>query len=315
MALSIAIAILAGLASGAFHLAILAGTIGALIFGYITTLPLFAAGLALGWPASAIAGIAGLLVVMPVAGLEAGFWYAIIGPLPVAFLTQRALLWQEMPGGRVWYPAGYLVTWMVAWASLALLAIALWQGSGPEGLQTLIERRVSLALGQWEKVFGGKSGIEEATAKIVRIVPLGLALSWMIMTSVNMLLAQGALARFNRAIRGRERFLDFEVPRALSALFVAGLALSFFPDPAGMLGLAIAGLAMLPFAIAGIATVHVLAGRLGDRRRMALIGFYMLFVFLGWPLLALLGALGAIDHWFGLRARFGASNLPARKEE
>lgn len=315
MARSIAIAILAGLASGAFHLAILAGTVGALIFGYITALPLFAAGLALGWPAAAIAGIVGLLVVMPVAGTEAGLWYAAIGPLPVVFLVQRALLWQEAPGGRVWYPSGYLLSWMIAWASLVLMIVTIWQGAGPDGMQAMIERRVAAGLRQWEAMFGMGSGIEEATAQISRIVPLGIAASWLIMTSINMLLAQGVLARFDRSIRGPERFVDFELPRALSALFGAGLLLSFFPDPAGLLGLAVAGLSVLPFAIAGIATVHVFAGRFGARRRMALLAFYVLFVFLGWPLLAVLGALGAIDHWFGLRRRMSASNLPARKEE
>jgi len=315
MTRAVLIAILAGLASGVFHLAILAGTLGALIFGYLTALPLFAAGLALGWPAAAIGGLAGLAVVVPVAGLPAGLWYAAIGPLPVTFLVRRALLSRETPRGTAWYPSGYLLSWMAAWASFVLFAIALWQGAGEDGLLPLIERRVGAALSQWDGLFGPQNAAEDAAKAIARIVPMGVGLSWMVMTAINMMLAQGVLGRFGKAIRPPQPFVEFELPRPLMALFAGGTALSLFPDPTSMIGLAVAGLAALPYAIAGIATVHVFANRFGPRRRLALGIFYVGLIFAGWPILALLGALGAIDQWFGLRARLGAANLPTRKEE
>ena len=310
----VAIAVLGGVTSALFYLSVLFGGAGALILGYLAPLPLFLAGLWLGSTASILAGLAGAVAVWMAAGsaFVAGT-YLVTGALPAVIVVRQALLARALPNGDIeWYPPGRLLM-VLTGLGLAGFAGAVIMALGqPDGLEGVV-RRVLVAMAGQIFPTGGETAPDADAFWLATALPGIAVLSWLIMTIVNAVLAQGVLMRFNRNQRPPMALADVEVPGWLVPAFLAAsLGAAVAPDPVSFHAVNAALILALPLAFAGLAVVHVMA-RSRSARLPILVGFYMFLFLFGWPIILVIG-LGMIEQWIGLRRRFRPAH-PDQEDE
>ncbi|MCC7272228.1 MAG: DUF2232 domain-containing protein [Alphaproteobacteria bacterium] len=307
----IALALGGGAASALFALAATLGTPGALIFAYLTQLPLFAVGLSQGATFAAIAGaVAAAVLILAESGLFAAIFIAL-NAAPAWLLTRLALQSRTAPDGTVeWYPPGLLVTWLTTLAVAGLATAYLFFGGAEGGLPGAVERflRTGLTL----MVGGSEAQIEGAVRAVAPLFPSIVLVSWMIMVVVNGALAQGVLVRFGHNRRPTPRIADIELPRWALVPVAAALALAILGEgsPAHF-GANLSLVLCLPFLFVGLAVVHAIARR-QPLRWAILVGTYAVVMIFGWPAAALI-ILGFVEQWAGLRRRFGGPP-PADRE-
>lgn len=292
-----------GVASALFALAATLGTPGAIIFAYLTQLPLFAVGLSQGATFAAIAGaVAAGVLVLAENGLFAAIFIAL-NAVPAWLLTRLGLQSRTAADGTVeWYPPGLLVTWTTGMAVVMLTAAYVAFGSAEGGLPGVVER--FLRTGIRMMVGGQDAQIEGAVRAIAPLFASIVLVSWMIMVVVNGTLAQGVLVRFGKNRRPTPRVADIELPRWALAVVAVGLAMAILGGGTiGHYGANLSLVLCLPFLFLGLAVVHAFARR--QKLRWAiLVGTYAAVMIFGWPAAALI-ILGFVEQWAGLRQRFG----------
>ncbi|NYZ11979.1 DUF2232 domain-containing protein [Azospirillum sp. RWY-5-1] len=301
---ALAAAVGGGFASALFYLSVLFGGFGALILGYLTPLPLLAAGLSLGLTAALVGSVAGAVMVLGVSGsLTITGAYALTAAVPAVFTVRQALLARpRADGGLEWYPPGMLLTGLTGLGILGFVgAVALAVGE-PGGLEGVVRR----ALGDMAAQFAPPDAEPSADTDHLWIAPAlpgFVVVSWMFMTIINGTLAQGVLMRFGRNRRPGMRITELELPRWLGPVYgtVVAMALAI-PGDVGFLALNLGLILSVPFAFAGLSVVHAYA-RARSTRTAILVAFYMFLVLFGWPVVVLVG-LGMIEQWMGLRRRW-----------
>jgi hypothetical protein len=296
-------AFVAGLASALFALAATLGTPGAIIFAYLTQLPLFAVGLGHAAGMLAISGaVAAAILILLESGLFAAI-FLVINVLPAYWLTRLALLERVRPDGDVdWYPPGLLVTWLTGMAVAGLVAAYVAFAGSEGGLPGTVERFLRAGLSMM--VGGPEAQIERAVGAVAPLFPSIVLVSWMVMVVVNGALAQGALVRFGRNRRPTPRVSDIELPRWALAPVAVALALAVLGGGvASHFGSNLSLVLCLPFFFVGLAVVHAYArGR--SLRWVILVGTYVAVMVFGWPAMALV-ILGFVEQWAGIRRRLG----------
>ena len=130
------------------------------------------------------------------------------------------------------------------------------------------------------------------------------------MMVINSALAQGLISGAGRNLRPTPSFVEIELPD-WPAYALGGTALIWLIGGSGNIGFAAGALFVIvlaPFFLQGIAVVHVLARRGATRSRVAitLTIFYILLIFLQWPMI-LVAVLGVVEQWARLRRRLAAS--------
>ena len=327
LAVPLVIAAGGGLVSAFFYLSVLFGGFGTLILGYLAPLPLFLAGLWLGVPAVLLAGLAGgaAVLVGTSGSLLVSFAYLVTGALPAILVVRQSLL-ARVPGqgagqetaargagGELeWYPPGRVLMGLTGLGVAAVLAAALLTSDQPGGLEGVVRRMLARVAGPLFSA-QGLTAPEAGEFWVAEALPGLAAISWVTMTIVNAVLAQGALMRFGRNRRPPMRLAELELPRWLVPAFLAAvLGASVLPDPFGFLAVNVALILAVPFAFAGLSVVHV-GARSRSARLPILVGFYTVLFLFGWPILLLVG-LGMIEQWIGLRRRFTPA-APGQEDE
>jgi len=311
-----AAALACGVVAGAFYLATVFGTPGAMLLSYMAQLPLFIAGLWLGTGAAALAGLTGTLLLLLGNGLDvvAAAIFVALNAGPVVLLVRQALLARRRDDGTlVWYPPGLLVAWLTALA-LAGFAGALLLLGGPEGLQAAVRGILAEVLGRLDRqpAAVGNAGAldrDQFAAMLATIVPGIVAMSWMVMAIVNAALAQGLLARFGANWRPSPALAELGLPIWLPLALGLAAAATLVAGAPRFIGINVMISLAVPFCLAGLAVLHAAARRL-SHPAMALVSFYALAALFGWPFLAV-AVLGLLESWLGLRRRLashGASN-------
>lgn len=299
--------------SAALFLAVIGGTLGAVILAYMAPLPLYVLGLAMGFRSAAIAaavsGLAIALTAAPLAGL--GFVGAV--GLPAAILMQRALLArQDSNGGDLeWYPTGLLTLWWCGLAAVAMVAGAVLLGNGD--IQGTVRDLLDQSLAFWLRgidnpaVSGRQS---EMVAMMAPSFPAMVAVSWALMHALNAILAQGLLVRFGRNLRPSPRLAEVNLPKtALAALVACAIGGMVLPGDIGYLASNLVIIAALPYFIAGLGLAHAAAARTGWSTAWLVALYFGLVTMLTWMAPALVVA-GIADQWLGLRARLGGAGSP-----
>lgn len=310
----LAIAVFGGVASALFYLSVLFGGPGALILGYLASLPLFLSGFWLGSTAAILAGLAGGVAVWITAGSAlVGGAYLVTAALPAVIVVRQALLARAMPTGDIeWYPPGRLLMVLTGLGLAGFAGAVVMTLDQPDGLEGLVRRVLASMAGQ---IFptDGQTAPDADVFWLASALPGVAALSWLIMTIVNAVLAQGVLMRFNRNQRPPMRLAEVEGPGWLVPAFLAAsLGAAVAPDPVGFYALNVALILALPLAFAGLAVVHVMA-RSRSAKMPILVGFYMFLFLFGWPIILVIG-LGMIEQWIGLRRRFRPAH-PDQEDE
>ncbi|PWC39691.1 DUF2232 domain-containing protein [Azospirillum sp. TSO35-2] len=325
-AVPLVVAVGGGLVSAFFYLSVMFGGVGALILGYLAPLPLFLVGLWLGTSPVVLAGLAGTVAVMlgTSGSTLVALSYLVTGAAPVILVVRQSLLARPVENGKVgnggaagagtleWYPPGRVLMGLTGMGVAALLAAVILTLDQPDGLEGLMRQTLARVV---EPAFRaqGQPAPDPAEFWVAAVLPGLVAVSWLVMTIVNAVLAQGALMRFGRNRRPPMRLAELELPVWLVPLFaVSVLAASVAPGPLGFLAVNLALILAVPFAFAGLSVVHVVASR-RSARTLILVGFYMMLFLFGWPIVLLIG-LGMIEQWIGLRRRFSPA-APGQEDE
>lgn len=317
----LAAAVACGLVAALFYLSVLTGSFGSLILVYLVQLPLFGAGLSLGTASAAIAGGTAALATAAAGGLASGSLFLFSEALPVALLVHQTM--RRRPTGTLadgagkdagagsWSSAGLLTVSLVTLGGVVLIGAALALSSRSEGFQGSVQGFLAGQLGQLfiNAGLSVQEGSQRGIAAAGIVAPLFPALavgSWLLMTTINGVLAQGALARFALNRRPAPDMASLTLPRWLVApLAAAGLLAVLGPGDLGYLGRNLLPVLAVAYVFAGLAVVHAVARRY-TAPFFILVPAYALLL-LGWPIL-LLAACGMIDQWFGLRSRFAAAS-------
>jgi hypothetical protein len=296
---SMLLAVLAGLASALMLLAIVLVP-GGVLFGFLVPLPLFMAGLSLGFGAAVVAGVAASVVLGFMGGLPAAAGILATFAAPVAILVRQALLNRPAPDGDIeWYPPGLLATWLsgIGVAMVAISALAL---SGGEGIEASVHAEAVRTLTQFVP-----DASEEMLFESARFVSFFSLVSWLLLLALNGMLAQGVVSRFGWNLRPAPDIADTVVPNWLPiALAAAALAAVFGTGDLAFIATILVLILTLPFFFAGLGLVHALCRRI-KARRVALTIFYMFLVLFSWPAVLVAG-LGLLDHWADIRGRLRA---------
>jgi hypothetical protein len=305
MSKSTLIAMAAGVVSAALYLSLLTGSAGALIFAYLSSLPLFAAGLSMGLIPLLIAAATGTVLTGIGDEFLSGAMYGGLTAGPVIWIVHLSLTSRQSSGSTEWYPSGRLITWLSGIAGgyflIAVAAFSAFEGGlrGQIGrfLTTILEK---LSDRPWAELEGAHALLEVWEP----MFPAMVGVSWIIMLSLNGVLAQGLLVRFGRNLRPSPSMGVLQLPRVLAIMFGCMLLASLAPSLIGYAGTTISVYFMVPYLLLGLAAVHALAGKLTSAH-IVLVIFYVVLVLFGLLGLALTAGLGLVEQWFNIRRRCG----------
>lgn len=303
------IAVAAGAASALAYATLLTGSPAAFLLAYLAQLPLFAVGLWMGTGAMAVASATGVFVTFAAGGFVFATIYAVANAAPAFVVVRQALLWRPKDGGVEWYPPGGLLTALFGLASAVFVAVAIAFAGREGGLESAIE---GFVVGMLRTLAGpsgaGLADLEAYGSQIARIFAGIVAVSWLVMTTVNGALAQALVRKAGVARRPSPRMADLDLPKWLAGL-AAIFAIGAFAD--GFAGFASRNMMVIlvaVYALAGLGVVHALVQGL-QWRGMALGAVYgALFVF-GWPVLVL-AAIGLAEPIANLKARVPSGTPP-----
>jgi hypothetical protein len=318
---NIGVSILGGLAAAAIGAVVTRGGLGGLLFAHLAPLPLIIVALGFGVAHGATAAILATVILSvyphPVIGM--GYALLVAGPAWLA-----AYVVSGAPRGRRDYVTANYSSWAaLAAAAMVATAVVLWLivatlsfGSLDEALNP-IRARAFLLLDSMLKNKELPDNVDptELSGQVARAVPALLA-GYLVFIHVANLWIGGFLARTSSLITRPwpDIAMEFRLPRAVVGVFVFGLALTFFPGPAGAVGLALAATMGILLALQGLAVVHAMV-RGAKSSAIVLSILYFMLGFLGWPI-APLALLGGADVFFNYRDRKAAAapkEKPAEK--
>ena len=292
-------ALCAALAAGP-SLAVATGSPSSLILVYLSQLPLFIGGLWLGAGVAVAAGVTASIMLLAASNITAALMFAALNVVPVILLVRQALLARTGTAGAIeWYPPGLLAVWLTG-LGLTAMAVALLVFGGPDGLQSAVRETLAPAL---DRLFDESvPGRDELANLLAMIMPGLVAASWIAMTLVNGILAQGLLARFGASWRPSPALGTLSLPRWFPVLPVLATGATALGGTMRFLGVNMMIVLTVPFCLAGLAVLHIIAYRF-SRPAILLVSFYVLAGLFGWPLLVIT-VLGLIDALLRLRGRF-----------
>ncbi len=296
-----------GLSSAVLYASALNGIAVGVLMTYLAQLPLFIAGLAMGIKATAVAGTAGIIALAIIGGHEPGLIYALTTALPVTILVTLALrkrLWTD--GQEDWYPPGKLLQGAAVWGGVLLVLAAIVFGSFGNGFHASVAAFVG-SLSEGFRQATGQNAPPDALAGIADILPAIGALSWMLMATVNGLLAQMLVTRFGKNLRPGLHMDEIHVPLTWAGLIAAAAALKYVLP--GDLGYTMANLAVVlayPLLFQGLSVVHAAMASVGAWT-IGYVAFYVTMLFFGWLALPVV-ALGLAEPVLKLRERLMRPN-------
>jgi len=320
------IAIASGLMSAFFALAYLGGSALTLILVYLAPVPILLVGLGKGPRAATIAAGTGFLATGALGGLSLAGIYGLVYALPAWMVTRLVMLQRqtatnltgsETTGGEnkaesEWYPIG------PALAALALLATGMILlaefSAGEMGLKGTLEAHMAEAF-QLLVPTTDEAWRSRAIDVILPLFPGAVGVSWVTLTAVNAVIAQGVLVRAGRNLRPSPAYAELDLPQWASWPLVlsAGAALSgplLGMEDLGYLGHNTAMVTAIPYFFLGLAVIHTLARRV-KATSAVLVAVYLVVLMSGWAALVVAGV-GVVEQWVGLRDRSTELNTGPR---
>lgn len=293
----------AGVASATLFASLLTGSLGAFLLAYLAPLPLLAIGLSLGPGGAAIAGVTASVLLALVGGsVVFAVVFALANAGPVLFIARQAALNRpDGKGGIEWYPVGTILAWLGGLAALSVAAVGLLIASGPEGFEGYANAVIAPGLAQLTGTGLSADQLKAASHAVAQVFPGLVAVSWLLMLSINGALAQGLLARFKFNRRPTPDIARLELPDWIPGATVIAAIGALMPGLAGFFGANLLLVAASVCAFLGLAVVHSHVRRWNHAALWLTAMYIFMFVFT-WPAL-LLCLLGMAEPWLKLRAR------------
>lgn len=291
-----------GLASALLYASALSGLSIGLLVTYLSQLPLFVAGLWMGARAAAIAGSVAILAIAFFGGVTPGVLFALATATPVAFLVTLALRKRTWTDGRdYWYPPGNLLRAAALWCSALLVLAAIGLAVFADGISAAVTAFVA-RIGDVVEQVTGEQVMPGAFEQLAGVLPGVTAWTWMLMTTLNGLLAQQIVRRAGRNIRPTPGMNEIAVPLSWAAAFGMAVAVSYVLT--GDLQFVTANLAIIlayPLLLQGLSVVHAALASFGAWTA-GYVAFYAVLIVFGWLALAIV-ALGMAEPVLKLRER------------
>lgn len=294
----------AGLAAAALFASLLTGSTMAFLFAYLAPLPIFAAGLAFGVGVAAVAGATGMVATIVIDSMMFALVFAVLNVLAPVVLTRQAMLNRATAAGGIeWYPPGALLLWLAGLVIAVFIALVVYLSGFPGGMEGQLQRSLTRVFqaGGFPQEFSGASA-EQMTRAIARFLPGIVAVSWMVMSALNGVLAQALLKRFGWNLRPSPRMADIRLPSWMPVAGAIAAVGAFMPGFAGFIGGNLLLIALAVFAFAGLAVIHAMAGA-WKNRMLWLVLIYTVMIIFTWPVI-LVAVLGVAETWMGWRHRF-----------
>jgi hypothetical protein len=306
------ISVAAGLLSAILYLSTKWTVLGAMVFALFSPLPLFAAGLGLGLAAGAGAALAATITVALVANWTGMLVFAIAYAAPALLMVHFALLNRTAEDGTTeWYSPGPLLAWLTLFGIGAFAAAATFTGTGSEGLRAGISGYVDTMRELIVESGQSNARVEQAFTTIKLIFPFIVATWWMITIVVNGVLAQRMLERRGLNRRPGPDLRTTALPPWLAGVMVAATVVALLGSGwLEFLGTNIALILCVPYFFVGLAVLHTVSATWSSRTAI-LFAAYVLLLLFSWTAVLVAG-IGYLEHWTGLRKRFGG---PSRSHE
>ncbi|MGI4765157.1 MAG: hypothetical protein ACRYGP_08855 [Janthinobacterium lividum] len=314
------IALGAGVTSAVLFAVAGTGSPAALVLAYLAPLPIMIVGLGFTHAVGGAAALIGCGAIGVAMGPLAALLFLVALGLPAWHLPRLALLNRPLAAGPAgapalrWFPIPTLLLNLAAAAAGPVLVIGValvWRFGGYEQAIAALSTKLAALL--------AREGLPSAFpfADLVRLAPLLMAASSVVMLAVNLWLAARSVQLSSLLVRPWPNLPDaLHLPRLTVAGFAALGAASLLPGPFGIAAAVLAAALGVLFAFEGLAAAHVLTRGL-TARIVTLTAIYLATALLmPWPLLAL-ALLGCIDCLVpSLRQGSGIriTKLPTRRQ-
>lgn len=319
------IGLLAGLTSVVLYLGTSSGSLLGLLLALISPLPIFMAGLGWGTVSAIVAAVAaslallGLGMVVPaLAGWQLALIYLITTAAVPVWLTRlsllrRAVVHDPQHTSEEWYPAGRLLLWIALVSAVALVSAGLLAfQADPHGLPGLTKqvidqimppgsetRAMAMAetkINDWETLSLAMASTVPATGGIV----------WQVVMVTNGLLAHAMLRATHHNIRPAIGWQSIALPKVYAFALPAAILATFAGGTVAFFAGSLAAILFVPYFFLGLTVVHAIPAR--GAGRMVLLGLVYTVLLILYSPAILIGILGLLEQWTGIRARFLAAS-------
>ena len=194
------LSILGGVLSASPYFLVASPSLFGMLLTYLSTLPLFAVGLGLGFSSALVASLAGisctLIIALFAGGVGIAVPYIFFNIAPTLLILFKILQYRvDSQGNAYALPAEYIVkflTWMgLAITTLGFVMLNMMISGTGDNPSSLIESALGKQPPETMMLLG----------QFLNVLPGLLSVSWLIMVISNGILAQGLLKAFGRNLR------------------------------------------------------------------------------------------------------------------
>jgi hypothetical protein len=314
MMTGILIALAAGLASATMFASIISGALMSLVLFYLAPLPLMVA--ALGW-GSATALIGGVIAALGL-GFIFGFPYtaafALTVALPAWWLGQLTLLARPVSSDPQlanlspaldWYPTGRILAWTALFASITTISALLTLGTDADTINAALRRGLLRIMGTRGAPSGEADRVVDA---LVAIAPGAATIIAMMTLTLNLWLAAKITTTSGLMKRPWPDLRTTTLPGMILVALLVAVALCFVGGLLAMVAQIVSSALLMAYAVTGFAVLHTVTQAFSGRA-FVLGAAYAATLFIGWPLLGMIG-LGLADAVFGIRQAYWTRRGP-----
>jgi hypothetical protein len=267
---------------------------------WLSPLPLYAAALAFGPQAAAMAAMVAALPLLLLGSLPAVLAHGLSVGLPVVLTASLAL---TVPPGSAPRLGPPMVALAIMAASL-FLAAAMAMAGHPGGLHGALAATFAETLRRAGAATDAP--LDQFADLLAQVVPLAIGLWFLVAMAVNTALAQRLVNRFGLLARPPVLFSALSLPRWYAALPVtAAIAALLLPEGPRYAAGGVAEILILPFFLLGLTLVHAMA-RTTSSPRGWLVAFYVALMIFSAPVLFAVTGAGFAEQFGNLRARIAA---------
>lgn len=199
-------------------------------------------------------------------------------------------------------PPGHLLRACALWCAGLLVAVAVVLNLFADGFHAAVTEMVSGFL----SVIGSQQGVQFEAGRmqgLAEVLPGITAGSWMLMTTVNGLLAQLLVRRLGRNLRPSPRMADIHIPLSWCAAFGVIAIMGFIaPGDTGYTLMNVAFVMAYPLLFQGLSVLHAAFAHWGLGTGPYVVAYIAIVLLISWLGLAMV-ALGLAEPVFRLRER------------
>lgn len=286
---------------------------------YLSPLPLLLVGLSLGPMAGLVAATTGVVVVALLGGISSAGLYGGMHALPSWLVVRLAVMQSPSHGGSAasWYPVGSVLCCVAALGAV-IASLMMFSIPGNAGFEAYIRDLLQPLAATFAEISieGEKQQFQELFVGYLAPVFVGmLGVHWLLMITVNGVLAQAILSRRGWALRPTPRWSALTLPDWMSWLLVGAAVVALLASgDVEYLALNLVIILATPFFFLGLAVVHTLVRPLPARGFVLATFYVVLIVFFMAFAGAAVAGLGVIEQWVGIRSRFAKGGPPQRSE-